>query len=100
MRIFFSNLCFTENCKKFSTLRKELMMIIIIMILCMVRINRARIVANIFRVLTRNLWKMMFLRHLGKSVKLKAYARTVRCVKRRWGSGFFYLGFFEKIYER
>ena len=49
---------------------------------------------NACRVLIRNFGKMTFLRHLGKSVKLKTYPRTVRCVKRSWGSGFFCLGFF------
>ena len=44
--------------------------------------------------LTRNFGKMTFLRYLGKSVRLKAYPRTVRCVKRRSGSGGFCLGFF------
>ena len=37
---------------------------------------------------------MMFLRHLGKSVKLKTYPCTIRHVKGRWGSGGFPFGFF------
>ena len=46
------------------------------------------------RVLTRNFGKTMFLRHLGKSVRLKAYPHTLKHVKRSWGLGFFCLGFF------
>ena len=49
---------------------------------------------EVIRVLTRNLGKMMFLRHLGKSVKLKTYPCTIRHVKGRWGSVGFPFGFF------
>ena len=43
------------------------------------------------RVLTRHFGKMTFLRHLEKSVRLKAYPRTLRRIKRSWGSGGFLL---------
>ena len=46
------------------------------------------------RELARNCRKMMLLRHLGKSISLKAYPCTVRHVKDILGSGFFCLGFF------
>ena len=35
---------------------------------------------NIIRVLTRNFGKMAFFRHLGKSVRLKAYPHTIKCI--------------------
>ena len=49
---------------------------------------------NKLRVLTRNFGKMTFLRHLGKSVRLKSSQHAVRHVKCSWESGGFYLGFF------
>ena len=54
---------------------------------------------SLFALLTRTFGRMMFLRHLGKSVKLKAYPRTVRCVKCNWWSGGFLFTVFclEKI---
>ena len=49
--------------------------------------------------LTRNVGKMKFLRHLGKSIRLRAYPPTVRHVKRGWESMvFLFRGFcLEKI---
>ena len=41
--------------------------------------------------MTRNFGTMMLFRHLGKSVLLKAYTHTLRCVKLSWGSGIFVL---------
>lgn len=40
-----------------------------------------------YRVLIRNFGKMAFLRHLGKSVRLKAYSHTIRYIKLGLGSG-------------
>ena len=34
---------------------------------------------------------MTFLRYLGKSVRPKVYPCTVRCIKRFWGSGAFFI---------
>ena len=40
-----------------------------------------------YRVLTRNFGKMVFLRHLRKSVRLKAYSHIIRYIKLGLGSG-------------
>ena len=40
-----------------------------------------------YRVLTRNFGKMVFLRHLRKSVRLKAYSHIIRYIKLGFGSG-------------
>ena len=42
---------------------------------------------SFYSALTRNFGKMMFLKQLGKSVRLKAYPCIVRCMKLRCGSG-------------
>ena len=44
-------------------------------------------------VLTRNGGKMKFLRNLGKSVRLRDYPRTLRHIKRGWGSVGSFRGF-------
>ena len=47
-----------------------------------------------YSVLARNFGKMAFLKHLGKSVRLRAYPRTVGYVKHSLESWVFCLGFF------
>ena len=44
-------------------------------------------------VLTRNVGKKKFLRNLGKSIRLRAYPRILRHIKRGWGSVEFFRGF-------
>ena len=46
-------------------------------------------VIHVKRVLTSNFGKMMFLKYLGKSVRLKDYRRTIRHMKSLFGPGRF-----------